>query len=280
MVVCSMTIATRNRCISGALVLSGFIVVAALISLVIIVTNGIDPEIWMTYRPPFSTTTLSAFRYSPYATVVAITVLPISGLVLLILILIYFEKTHTTEITFFAVFAFALTLESTRLLFPLYQELADKSFVATVVTRIVFFSRFLALMVLLAGAIFANGFLVQQIGPGLFLLAFFSFSLARAIPISTAMIQSTFIASTGYSTAITVVQQLLGILSILSYLVLGYTRSIKEYNHAALGILLILAGYYFMTQTDNWLILSISLALFCSGCWRYLISIHQQYLWQ
>lgn len=275
-----MTIATRNRFISGALVLSGCIVAATIVCLVIILAHGINPENWMTYRPLFGISALNAFRYSPYATVAATTIMPISGLALLILILVYFEKTHTTEITFFAVFAFALTLESSRLLLPLYQHLIDSAFVAAVVTRIVFFSRFLTLMVLLAGAIFANGLLVQQIGPGLFLLAFFSLSLARAIPISAGIVESTFVAATGYTTAITVVQLVLGILSILSYLVLGYTRSIKEYHRAAFGMLLILAGYYFITRTDNWLMLLISLVLFCSGCWRYLISIHQHYLWQ
>ncbi len=275
-----MTIATRNRFITVALALTTAILVAAIACFIIILAKAMTPEISSGIRPIAFTSKQWFATYSPLATLLSILILPSLALAILVYILIFFEKTHTTEITFFAVCAFALALESARLLIPLYSNGADSIFILISVSRLVFFSRFLILLVLLAGAIFANGMLMQQIGPGLFILAFFSFSLANSVPINTSSITSNFLALSGYNQTIQIIYMLLGVMTVATYYILGTTRAIENYRQAAFGMLLLIGGYLLLMRVDTWITFVPSALLLLTGTRIYLKSIHNYYLWQ
>jgi hypothetical protein len=275
-----MTIATRNRFIRICTVISLLLAVASIVSIVLVFARGLLPATPPGYRPLAALDTFILTPYSPQATTAAIGIFPILSLAGLIYILFAFEKTQTVEITFFAACVFAVSLESIRLLIPLFALWINTNVFLVTISRFIFFSRIFTLLALLLSAIFATGNVVQQVGPIIFLLAFISFSLSNAIPINSGRISSVYLIATGYKETITLFFILLGILSILSYHILGKTRNVPEYSRAAVGIVLLLIGYALLAACDSWLFFIAGSALLLYGAVRFLKPVHQYYLWQ
>jgi len=275
-----MTIAARNRFIRFATIISLALALAVIASVILILIHRSLPTEAPGFRPLGA---LEGFRltpYSPTATVLAIGIFPFFSLAGLLYILFAFEKTQTVEITFFAACVFAVSFESLRLLIPLYEVWSLATFFSVTISRLVFFSRIFTLLALLSSAVFASGKTLQQLGPSIFLLAFFSFSLSTAIPVNSGSMSSIFLVASGYRETIRFFLFLLGTLSALSYLILGKTRNIPEYSRSAGGIVLLLAGYAMLGSCDTWIFLVAGTFLFFGGAWFYLNPIHRYYLWQ
>ena len=275
-----MTIATRNRFIRLATLCAIAFLLMSAISVVLTVMHRSLPATPPGNRPIPLLDGWILTRYSPLASICAIAVFPALALAGLGYIMFAFEKTQTVEITFFAAAVFALSIESVRLFIPLYELWINAGFFAVTISRVVFFCRIFALLALLASGLFANTQTIQQIGPSIFLLAFFSFSLANSIPINSAGMESNFLVSAGYSAVLDLFFMLIGLLSTLSYLILGLTRGVKEYRAGALGILVLLVGYTLLLSCDSWVFLVAGTLLCANGAWLYLDRMHRYYLWQ
>ncbi|ULQ60661.1 hypothetical protein K7I13_05145 [Brucepastera parasyntrophica] len=275
-----MTIAARNRFIRLFRFFSlAFLVVAVLSIIQLLLRHEVITEIPL--NRPFKlldsfTTTLQ----SPYAAIIAIGILPLYSVLLLSYIHFTFEKTQTVEITFFAAAVFAVSLETFRLFIPLFHLWINSTFLSVTVSRIVLFSRFFVLLTLLASVIFNTEQAVQMVGSLIFLLAFVSVSLAYAFPMNTEIIGSNFLVAQGYNSIVNYFFAITGILTVLSYIVLGKQRGIAEYTGAAAGILLMLLGYVQLIFCDTWLFLVTGAIMLFFGSWLYLKRIHHYYLWQ
>lgn len=275
-----MTIATRNRFIRIAALISLFLVIMSVISVILILSRDLLPAKAPGYRPLPILDDFFLTPYNPIAAIVAIGIFPLFALAGLIYILVAFEKTQTVEISFFAACVFATSFEAIRLLIPLNELWIHANFFSVTISRIVFFSRIFTLLALLSSAIFATGKTIQHVGPSIFLLSFFSFSLANAIPINSENISSNFLIPSGYKEIIIFFFLLLAVLCALSYFILGKRKNIPEYSRAATGVVLSLIGYFLLCACDSWIFFAGGSILFFTGSWLYLKPIHQYYLWQ
>jgi hypothetical protein len=275
-----MTIASRNRFIRLATALALTLTIACIVGLILVVIHKNLPPARPGIRQfPFPDDVRIA-KYSPVASIASIGLFPLFALVGLGYILFAFEKTQTVEITFFAACLFAISLEGFRILIPLYQLGTNSSFIAVTVSRLVLFSRIFTILALLASGIFSTGHTGQQLGSSLFLLAFFSFFLANAIPVNSSNITSNFLIAPGYAGMIYTFLSVIGVLAVLSYYIPGVTKGIAEYKQAAGGIILYLVGYGLLTLCDSWLFLGEGGALVLFGAGIYLDRLHRYYLWQ
>lgn len=275
-----MTIASRNRFIRIATLFSATLALMFVGGMALTLMRHSLPQAIPGLRPLPSLDRVALTPWSPVATLLAIGVYPIFALMCLVYVLIAFEKTQTVEITFFAAFALASSLEAFRVFMPLYGLWQNANFYAETISRVTLFSRFLSMLLLLASCIFTTGKSIQQIGASIFLLAFFSLSLSKIIPINTGVFLSNFTMQSGYMGSVTFLLMTLGTLSALSYLILGITRAVPEYVSAAWGITLLLAGYTLLGMCDSWAFLVAGIAFFFWGAWIYLNRIHRYYLWQ
>jgi hypothetical protein len=275
-----MTIASRNRFIRIATIFSAALTIMFIVSISLTFIRHSLPQIIPGARTLPSLDRLGIAPWSPVATLISIGIYPVFSLVCLVYILFAFEKTQTVEITFFAAFALASSLEAFRVFIPLYGLWHNASFYAETLSRLTLFSRFLSILLILASCIFTTGKSIQQIGASIFLLAFFSLSISKVIPINTGAVVSNFTMQSGYPGSIMFLLMTLGALSALSYLILGITRTIPEYISAAAGITLLLAGYMLLALCDSWMFLIAGSVLFFWGAWIYLNKIHRYYLWQ
>lgn len=275
-----MTIATRNRFIRLATLVSFALTITALVSLFLILTHHLLPLTPPGHRAFHMLNKVFLTKYSPLASAIAICIFPFFSLAGLLFILFSFEKTQTVEITFFAACIFVMSLESLRMFIPLYQLWMHANFLSATISRVVLCSRIFILLAILSSAIFTTGGTIQQVGPSLFLLAFFSMSLSNVIPINSGSITATFIISSGFRIMLDAMFLLIGSMGVLSYLVLGKTRGIPEYTAAGGGIALLLPGYAILNLCDSWFFLACGIILLVTGTWRYLDRIHRYYLWQ
>jgi hypothetical protein len=275
-----MTIATRNHFIRAATIVSFVLAAISVIGTIFILAHHGLPATEPGRRPIDALSGFFLTRWNPVATVAAIGIFPILSLAGLLYVLFAFEKTQTVEITFFAAAIFVLSLESLRIFVPLYGLWVHANFFSAAISRAVIFCRIFVLLALLASAIFTTGETIQQVGPSLFLLAFFSLSLANVMPINSGGMTSTFMIPTGFRGSLVSLLSLLGVLTLVSYLVLGKTRGIPEYGDSAGGIFLFLVGYALLALCDSWLFFAAGALLISVGSWVYLDRIHRYYLWQ
>lgn len=276
-----MTIAARNRIFRLATIVSLGLVVFASVSLVLVLLKGSLPAAEQPGTRPLPVLDgLFLTPYSPVASVLSAVFFPILSLACLAYILFAFEKTQSIEITFFAACSFALSLESLRILFPLYGLWLHPGFFTVTVSRAVLFCRVFSILSLLASVIFTTGQTAQQVGSSVFLIAFFSFSLANIVPFNPANLLSNFSVRPGYSGMILFFMITVGFLSIISYAIQGAAKGASGYASAAVGLVFFLAGYLILGACDSWLFLAAGEILICLGAWTYLKKMHGYYMWQ
>lgn len=275
-----MTLATRNRFVLSAMILSAVLTATALAATILILAQKRLPaEIPGLRQIP----DLDSFFLTPYsalASVLALNAFPALALAGLVYILIAFEKTQSIEITFFAACAFALSFEGLRIFIPLYGLWDNSNFYLMTVSRMVLAGRIFIFLAILSSGLFTTGATSQQLGSALFLEAFFAFTIARAIPLNAGSVSSNFLILPGYGRLIAVVLVCLALLSMLVYLILAATRGIPEYRGAATGIALFLAGYTVLGASDTWIVLIAGTTLTAAGGSIFLGKIHTFYLWQ
>lgn len=275
-----MTIASRNRFIRLAAVCSLVLAIAAIACVALMVARGNLPKSAEGLRPIALLDSYALTPYSPLASMIAIVMYPLLALIGLFYILFAFEKTQTVEITFFAACLFATSLEAFRVFIPFYGLEGLSNFYSVAISRVTYFSRIMTLLFLLSSSIFTTGQTSQQLGPSIFLLTFFSFSLSNAIPVNSGVMFSNYLIMPGYGAMLILIFVILGLLCTLAYLILGLTRAVREYTQAAGGIALILVGEGLLACCDSWLFLAAGSALLSWGAWVYLDRMHRYYLWQ
>jgi len=275
-----MTIATRNKFIRIGALIALALAITAVVCVIMVLAKKRLPAEMIGVRATAVLGDLPFAHWSAHASIAAIAIYPFFALVGLLYILFAFEKTQTVEITFFAACLFAISFEALRLFIPLYQTWIHGDFLAIAISRAVLVSRIFVLLALLASGIFTTGQTAQQLGPSVFLLAFFSFGLGSAIPINSSRMSGNFLVVPGYAGMISLFMLLLGFLAVLSYLIPGKLRGIPEYRHAAGGLILFLAGYALLSLCDSWVFFGSGAALFIAGSCIYLERIHRYYLWQ
>ena len=276
-----MTIAARNRIIRLATIVSLGLVAFASISLVLILLKGSLPSMQRPgIRPIPALDGFFLTAYSPVASALSTVFFPILSLACLAYVLFAFEKTQSIEITFFAACAFALSLESLRILFPLYGLWMHPGFFSVTISRVVLFCRIFTVLSLLASVIFTTGQTAQQIGSSVFLIAFFSFSLVNIVPFNPANLLSNFSVRPGYSGMLLFFMIAIGCLSVVSYAIQGATKGANGYVTASVGLFLFLGGYLVLGACDSWLFFAVGEAMICLGAWIYLKRMHGYYMWQ
>lgn len=275
-----MTIAARNRFMQLATLASLLLAMIAVTSAIYILLNGLLSAERTGTRFFSGLDSLFLTPFSARASLAPAIFFPLFSLCSLLYILFAFEKTQTIEITFYAACVFVLSLESLRILVPMYTLWSSSLFFITALSRIILFCRIFITLSLLASILFTTGQTNQQLGSSLFLLAFFSFTLVNVVPFNAENVTSTYVIRSGYSRMILLFLFAIGGLAVLSYLIQGYTRGIREYRGAALGLVSFLLGYFLLGVCDSWLFFVCGAALLTQGSILYLKRIHAYYLWQ
>jgi hypothetical protein len=213
---------------------------------------------------------------APFATMTAAV---LYALITALLSYFFFEKTHSPEITFFAFFALSCTFEILRIMAPLRELYDFPSALLIWGAKILLFGRFFGVLSLFASSVYAAGLDFQKQGNIALGIALVTLIVALGVPIDGMSWDTSLTMISGYSPMFHLVESVIMIMSVLSFLVGAYIRGTREYLFVALGALLVSLGRNLLIGADTWAVPLVGLALLAAGTWFITGRLHQVYLW-
>jgi hypothetical protein len=190
-----------------------------------------------------------------------------------------FEKTQSPEIYFFALFAFSFTFDCGRMVIPLQRIYALPQAFPVAAERLELFGQFFGLLALFASSVYATGFKAQKQGTVFFAITLVALLFAIRIPIDPLAWNTGLRLNSGYRSMFNVIELVIVLLSVASYLVSARLRGSMEFVLIGAGVFLVFCGRSFLLNADT-LYTPVS-AFLCLGAGTWLICkpLHRIYLW-
>ncbi|MBF9015261.1 MULTISPECIES: hypothetical protein [unclassified Oceanispirochaeta] len=151
------------------------------------------------------------------------------------------KRNPSAELSFFYLFLFSFSLQIFRLpnLIDPSHFLADSG----LITRIIYFSRILALTALFSASLFSSGLQIQKFGMVLLLILLTAFTLSSILPINISSISGALLNRIAKEEYLALLCIILELLTVLTYISAAYNQGRPEYYRLATLSLLIIAGY-------------------------------------
>jgi len=195
------------------------------------------------------------------------------------LVLFLFEKTQAPEILFFGLFALSFVFEILRILVPLQRIYPFPSVLLLGGTRFLFFGRLFGVLSLFVSSIYATGVDMQKQGRLIAVMLIAILIVALRIPVSGQSWDTSLTMISGYSAMLRLTEAVLLGITVLSFLVASYIKETKEYLFVALGVLLVSLGRALLIGADTWVIPALGLLMLIAGTWFVTQRLHRVYLW-
>jgi hypothetical protein len=153
-----------------------------------------------------------------------------------------YRRTDSAELLFLMLFCLSLCLEAWRLGNLVFPTLGLSQYLNVVVTRLVLFSRFFGLLCLLVASLYAVGMKYVQYPVLIGGMAVLAFALAGVLPLDTSLYEPTFLYKLGDRQGYLFVRLILGLLTVINFVVAARTRRSRRFAVAAAAALLLFVG--------------------------------------
>jgi hypothetical protein len=192
---------------------------------------------------------------------------------------LFFRKTPSPEIFFFVFALVSFSLESLRFIAPFVDTLIASQMALIPLTRIVYFSRMLAILALFASGLFATGLTYQRQELYLAAFAMISFILAAALPIDFTAYRLPFLLDAGGETGLSIAYYAIAVFAVLNFFYAAYVHNNGNYLFNALAMLLFIgAKEVFFYYPDTWYVVPALLGMI-GGTLLFAQKTHEIYLW-
>jgi len=275
-----MTLSERNFFFKTGIFFSAAVIL--LILAASFLTIPMYPEIEENTRRPayfFQTVSGSILGNNYYAVHSLLALAAIFSFTVMLLIHIFFERTPAPEILYIAFFVISLSFEALRLLLPLHLVLNFPSIYLRIATRVLLFARFVGIFSLLTASLCASGMDVQKNRNAIFIIIIAALAVTIGVPIDSQTWDTGFNLITGYLTMFRVVEILVFLITIASFLIASKIRDTKEYIFVAVGVMLALMGRNILLYSDNWITVGMGIVMLALGTWFLCTRIHKINLW-
>jgi len=214
-----------------------------------------------------------------YAVNISLFLLAAFSLTGMILIYYYFERTSTPEILFIAFFTVSCSFEVIRIIIPLHLAFHFPLVYIITAKRILLFTRFFGIFALFAAGICSTGLEIQRMRNTILIITIAAMILTMGFPIDVLSWDTSFNTVNGYSTMFRMIELVVFITIIASFLITAKNKDSKEYVYAAAGIMIALIGRNFLLNTDNWAGSILGIIMLSFGMWMLCSKLHKIYLW-
>ena len=201
------------------------------------------------------------------------------SLISILLIRSFFESTSAAEIFYFFIFIISLSFELIRLTLPLYLIRSFPLFYLNVAARVILFVRFSAIFSLLAASICAAGLEIQRVRIVIFVIIIAALIMSIGVPVDTLAWDTCFNLTIGYTSMYTMVEVIVSIATIISFLVAVKVRKVNGYLYVSIGVTAALIGRNILFGADNWVGSIVSILLLSFGTWFMCSRLHKIHLW-
>ena len=216
---------------------------------------------------------------SYYAVHTSIALAAIFSFAGMMLIHSYFERTPTPEILYIAFFIISFSLEVCRLFIPLYLIFNFPSVYLRITARVLLFARFFGIFSLFTAGLCAAGMNVQKTRNAVFIIIVAGLVITLGVPIDVHSWNTGFNVINGYSTTFRMIELLVFITTLTSFIIAAKVQDSKDYVYAAAGVILALIGRLILLGTDNWMGAAQGILLLSFGIWFLCSKVHKIHLW-
>lgn len=264
-----MTIKSRENLVHVFLIIT--IVILALSSL----------SLWLISPEPLS----SQSRAHPggilgfWMNIVSAFVCGFTGMLVLVTLALRTGKSSSIELFFLSVWAFGLNLELGSAFIPWFISQGFGLFTIGLISRVIIFGRYISLLSLFLGSIFALG--LQQdrldfIFGIIFLLAAFFASLH---PLNMIARSAGFV-ELDYSDMVKNFETIIILMGFINYLVAWWEKKDRAFLAAGLGAVAFTTSVYILRSNPGPLLYILIVPLIVTGIWLYIKSLYSHYLWR
>lgn len=273
-----MNLKIRNRILSIFSIFSIFFIVAiGAFFIYTAISKAIIPPPTEIRNPSFLNF-FSITSYSFSATIIAITSLLIYVPLASFGLVRFFGKTQSSELIFFIGFLVGILCEIFRLFIITDGTWLTYSPVLITIGRIILFGRTLTILSFLFAALMSQSNQRQYVIKNLMIMFSISILIAIFTPFNTSRITSTGMISASFSVMYNIFRILMAVLTICSFVYNGIKQDKKVFNNLTISFIVIFLSYSILLNADCFLMLIFIPALLF-GTVKYLISIHNLYLW-
>jgi hypothetical protein len=210
---------------------------------------------------------------------VSMAALVIFSLVVLFLILSFFEQTSTPEILYISFFILSFSFEIIRLVLPLHLIYTIPSFYILVSLRVLLFARYFGIFSMVAASLCAAGLEVQLTRNMIMIIIAFALVIVIGVPIDTQSWDTSMNVIYGFSSIFRVIEAAAFLAAVTSFFIASNVRGSVEYIRIGIGVMFAFIGRYFLLYFDNWAGPIPGIIMLSFGTWSACSKLHRIYLW-
>jgi len=214
-----------------------------------------------------------------FAVHISLAALVIFSLVVLFLILSFFEQTSTPEILYISFFIFSFSFEIIRLVLPLHLIYTIPSFYLLVLMRVLLFARYFGIFSIVAASLCAAGFEVQMTRNMILIIIAAALIIIIGVPIDTQSWDTSLNIIYGFSTIFRVIEAAAFLTAVISFFIAANVRGSVEYIYIGIGVMFAFIGRHFLLYFDNWAGPIPGIIMLSFGTWLACSKLHRIYLW-
>ncbi len=191
-----------------------------------------------------------------------------------------FEKTHASEIIYFAEFLLGILLVSFKLYVLLFSLEKTYSFVLLIIQRCAFAGQILCVISFLVSSLFNDEDQLQNTEKNFSIILAASIIISSATPVNMHTIRLSGLADIGFKTSFFVVVIILMIITVISFALCWYERDEKHYLKSSFAFILIMCGSFCLFYSINYFFLFLGTCILAIGTKMYISMLHKYYLWK
>ncbi len=224
------------------------------------------------------------YRHGPVGTRLTAVLASLAGELLfsisaMIVLYFSFRKTKSPEIFFFIIFLISMSFDSLKASFELIRILDLPPYYGVLITRAVYFGRFLGTLAILAGGLFSLGAEYQRMEIYLGVAFLLAFTLAAAVTVDMTQPEPYLLYNMGNVRELGIVSTLFLSFGVFNFVLYAIQNSSRDHLLIAGGLALVIAGREILFFVQNPIVLGVAFLLLVSGTTLFGERTHVVHLW-
>lgn len=251
---------------------------AAACFVVALVNKAVTPP--PNFRIPSFISKIGFLRYSFAATMISIAMTVCYASFTVFYAMRLFENTQSSEVIFFLGFLAGCLCEGMRFLTPLFGLWATFSDLLFFCGRLIFAGRLLCPLSFVFAALLSSAGQRQDVERNILLMFGICVVFSVIAPINTARITSSGAVTWGFPTLFYLSKVLFVAIAFVSFRIKAAEQNAKEYKTISLAMLVLMAGYGILVNSDSYVFMAAGFPLLLAGTFKYLRTLHSLYMWK
>lgn len=190
-----------------------------------------------------------------------------------------FRKTTAPEVFFFIIFLVTMGFDSLKACFILFEIINLPPYYRVLITRTVYFGRFLGTMVILAGGLFSLGAEYQRMEIFLGVAFLLAFSLSAAVSIDITGTGENLLYRLGNSRELGIISLIFLLFGVFNYVLYAVQSSSRDHALIAIGLSLVIAGREMLFFLNNSIAMIAAFLMLIVGTTLFGERTHAVHLW-